>query len=68
MVTLASVSETITNNVDVVGEFTNANDLPPSDYNEPGMTTPNDYNEPGMTTPNDYTEPDWPTGEDVVPT
>ena len=68
VVTLASVSETITNNVDVVGEFTNANDLPPSDYNEPGMTTPNDYNEPGMTTPNDYTEPDWPTGEDVVPT
>lgn len=68
VVTLASVSETITNNVDVVGEFTNANDLPPSDYNEPGMTTPNDYNEPSMTAPNDYTEPDWPTGEDVVPT
>jgi len=66
--TLVSVSETITNNVDITGEFTNENDLPPSDYNEPGITTPNDFNEPSITTPVDFTEPDWPTGEDVVPT
>ena len=66
--TLVSVSETATNNVDTTGEFTNENDLPPSDYNEPSITTPNDFNEPSITTPVDFTEPDWPTGEDVVPT
>ena len=68
VVTLASVSETITNNVDVVGDYTVENDLNPTDYNETAITTPVDFVEPNDPLPNDYTEPDNPTGEDVVPT
>ena len=40
--TLASVSETVTSNVDLVGEFTNANDVVPNDYAEPDNPTGED--------------------------
>ena len=66
--TLASVSETMTNNVDTPGNYSNEVPLTPNDYNEQGITVPNDYNEPSLTPPDDFTEPDWPAGEDVVPT